>query len=63
MRAQLEGGSGRTVAVPRVMGLGRLLALPGLTHVVDLAVRVNAGRLAGLGRFMADRHRVADATD
>jgi NADP-dependent 3-hydroxy acid dehydrogenase YdfG len=63
IRDQLESGSGRTTAVPRVMGLGRLLQLPGLTHVFDLVVRSNAGRMAGLGRFMARTHKVGSDTD
>ena len=58
IREQLESGAGRTRAVPRVMGLGRLLAVPGVSHVFDLAVRPVAGRLAGLGRYMADTHSV-----
>lgn len=58
IREQLESGDGRTRAVPRVMGLGRLLELPGFSHVFDLAIRPVAGRMAGLGRYMADTHGV-----
>jgi NAD(P)-dependent dehydrogenase (short-subunit alcohol dehydrogenase family) len=46
----------RTLAVPRYMGLGRLLSLPPLDVGVDLAVRVGAGRLERLGRELARRH-------
>lgn len=60
---QLRGGSGRTTAVPRVMGLGRLLQLPGFSHAFDLAVRSNAGRLAGLGEHMVETHRVGQRTE
>jgi NADP-dependent 3-hydroxy acid dehydrogenase YdfG len=62
IRTQLERGDGRTVAVPRYMGAGRLLSLPGVSHVFDLFVRANAGRMAGLGRRVADRHGVAADT-
>jgi len=59
IRRELESGSGRTVAVPRYMGLGRLLQLPGVTHVFDVVARSAAGRLAGFGRHMARTHRAA----
>ena len=58
IRQQLESGGGRTRAVPRIMGLGRLLEVPGISHVFDLAVRPVAGRMAGLGRHMADTYGV-----
>jgi NAD(P)-dependent dehydrogenase (short-subunit alcohol dehydrogenase family) len=56
LQRELERGRGRTVAVPRVMGLGRLLALPGLSHATDAAVRVAAGPLQRTGRRMVDTH-------
>jgi NADP-dependent 3-hydroxy acid dehydrogenase YdfG len=62
IREMLENGGGRTRAVPRVMGLGRLLDLPGASHAFDLAVRPAAGQLARLGRVMADRRGVGGAT-
>ena len=60
---QLREGSGRTTAVPRVMGLGRLLQLPGFSHAFDLAIRTNAGRLARLGEHMVETHRVGQRTE
>jgi len=50
---ELERGRGRTVAVPRVMGLGRLVALPPVTHATDLVVKLGAGQLVRLGRRLA----------
>jgi NAD(P)-dependent dehydrogenase (short-subunit alcohol dehydrogenase family) len=50
---ELRRGRGRTVAVPRVLGLARLVGLPGFSHALDLAVRsVPAARL---GRAFAER--------
>jgi NAD(P)-dependent dehydrogenase (short-subunit alcohol dehydrogenase family) len=50
---ELRRGRGRTVAVPRVVGLARLVGLPGISHAVDLAVRsVPAARL---GRAFVER--------
>ena len=50
---ELRQGRGRTVAVPRVVGLARLVGLPGFSHALDLAVRsVPAARL---GRAFAKR--------
>ena len=50
---ELSGGRGRTVAVPRVVGLARLVGLPGFSHALDLVVRsVPAARL---GRAFAER--------
>jgi short-subunit dehydrogenase len=50
---ELRRGRGRTVAVPRVLGLARLVGLPGLSHALDLVVRsVPAARL---GRAFAER--------
>ena len=49
---ELSGGRGRTVAVPRVVGLARLVGLPGFSHALDLVVRsVPAARL---GRAFAE---------
>jgi NADP-dependent 3-hydroxy acid dehydrogenase YdfG len=62
VRRQLESGAGRTVSVPRVMGLGRLLGLPGLSHAFDAVARRNAGPLVRVGEAMVERHRVGDGT-
>ncbi|HVM27449.1 MAG TPA: SDR family oxidoreductase [Mycobacteriales bacterium] len=62
VREELESGSGRTVAVPRVMELGRLLSVPGVSQVFDLVVRLGSDPMARLGRIMADRHSVTDRT-
>jgi hypothetical protein len=35
------------------MGLGRLVALPPVTHATDLAVKLGAGQLVRLGRHLA----------
>ncbi|HZB50410.1 MAG TPA: SDR family oxidoreductase [Mycobacteriales bacterium] len=43
----------RTASVPRWIGLGRLLAVQPLRTAVDVAVGLNAARLARLGRGMA----------
>jgi NADP-dependent 3-hydroxy acid dehydrogenase YdfG len=63
IRRQLEHDDGSTVAVPRIMGLGRLLRLPVLSHAFDLAVRAGSGPMAALGRRMARTHRVGSTTD
>ncbi len=43
---ELHRGRGRTVAVPRVVGLARLVGLPGFSHALELVVRsVPAARL------------------
>jgi NADP-dependent 3-hydroxy acid dehydrogenase YdfG len=44
----------RTVSVPRVVGLGRLLAVQPLRTVVDLATGLAAGRLAREARELAE---------
>jgi NAD(P)-dependent dehydrogenase (short-subunit alcohol dehydrogenase family) len=50
---ELRRGRGRTVAVPRVLGLARLVRLPGLSHALELVVRsIPAARL---GRAFAAR--------
>jgi NADP-dependent 3-hydroxy acid dehydrogenase YdfG len=59
---ELCQGRGRTVAVPRVAGLGRLLDLPPLSHVTDLGLRLASERMARLGRGIA-AHRTSGATD
>jgi NAD(P)-dependent dehydrogenase (short-subunit alcohol dehydrogenase family) len=56
VRRQLEQSRPRTVAVPRYMGLGRLLSLPPLSVGVDLAVRAGSERLERLGREIAHSH-------
>jgi NAD(P)-dependent dehydrogenase (short-subunit alcohol dehydrogenase family) len=60
---QVRSGSGRTVAVPRVMGLGRLLSVPGVSHAFDLVARAGSGPMAWLGERMRATHRVGSATD
>jgi short-subunit dehydrogenase len=45
----------RTVSVPRVIGLGRLLAVQPLRTVVDVAAGVSAARLARFGKAAAER--------
>jgi NADP-dependent 3-hydroxy acid dehydrogenase YdfG len=52
---ELRHGRGRTVAVPRVMGLGRLLDLPGLTHAADAGIRLASAPLTRLGPRIAER--------
>jgi NAD(P)-dependent dehydrogenase (short-subunit alcohol dehydrogenase family) len=47
---------GRTVSVPRAVGLGRLLATQPLRTVVDVATGLNAGRIARKGRQIAEDH-------
>jgi short-subunit dehydrogenase len=59
---QLGRGRGRTVAVPRVFGLGRVLEVPGVSHAFDLAVGVVADPLVRTGRAMTARHRVSRPT-
>jgi hypothetical protein len=59
---ELRSGRGRTVAVPRVIGLGRVLGLPPLSHAVDLGTRLASGPLVRLARRLAaDRTPGADA--
>lgn len=53
---ELTSHRGRTVAVPRAMGLGRVLVLPGLSRVVDVGVGALAERLEGVGRTMVRTH-------
>lgn len=45
----------RTASVPRVVGLGRLLAVQPLRSVVDVAVGAGAVRLAARGRALAQQ--------
>jgi short-subunit dehydrogenase len=59
---ELRHGRGRTVAVPRVMGLGRLFDLPGLGHAADAGIRLASGPLARLGPLIAQR-RTPGAAD
>jgi short-subunit dehydrogenase len=51
----LERGRGRTVAVPRWMGVARLEPLPPIGPVLDLLTGANAERLARAGRRLALR--------
>jgi len=44
----------RTVSVPRLVGLGRLLAVQPLRTAVDVAVGLNVHRLARFGRELAE---------
>ena len=46
-------GYSRTVSVPRVVGLGRLLGVQPLRAAVDIGVGLASGRLASRGRRMA----------
>ena len=63
-------GYSRTVSVPRVVGLGRLLGVQPLRAAVDIGVGLSSGRLASRGRRMAavraaplpDDERQAQAT-
>ena len=45
----------RTVSVPRVIGLGRLLGVQPLRTAVDVTTGMSAGRLARLGQRVAER--------
>jgi NAD(P)-dependent dehydrogenase (short-subunit alcohol dehydrogenase family) len=49
----LTRGWARTASVPRVVGLGRLLAVQPVRSAVDLAIGLTAQRLARRGREMA----------
>jgi NAD(P)-dependent dehydrogenase (short-subunit alcohol dehydrogenase family) len=44
----------RCVAVPRALGATRVVKLPGLSHVVDLAASARADQLLRLGRRLAE---------
>ena len=46
-------GYSRTTSVPRIIGLGRLLAVQPLRAAVDIGVGLSSGRLAARGRRMA----------
>ena len=59
---ELRHARGRTVAVPRVMGLGRLLDVPGLGHAADVGIRLASGPLTRLGPRIAEQ-RTPGATD
>ena len=50
---ELCDGRGRTVAVPRVMGLSRLLDLPPLSRAADLGLRLTSGGMTRYGRRLA----------
>ncbi len=52
-------GWSRTASVPRVVGLGRLLALQPLRTIVDLGVGASAGRLAAGGKRLAQAKAAA----
>lgn len=55
VRRELESGRGRTVAVPRWIGVGRLASYPLVSPLIDVVVRRAAGRLEQAGRELADR--------
>jgi hypothetical protein len=50
---ELRSGRGRTVAVPRVVGAARLLALPPVAQLVELGLRLAAPALLRGGRALA----------
>jgi short-subunit dehydrogenase len=50
---ELRSGRGRTVAVPRVVGAARLLALPPVAQLVELGIRAAAPALLRGGRALA----------
>jgi NADP-dependent 3-hydroxy acid dehydrogenase YdfG len=50
---ELRHGRGRTVTVPRILGVGRILGVPPVSHLTDVAVRLSATRLERLGRQVA----------
>jgi short-subunit dehydrogenase len=50
---ELQSGRGRTVAVPRVVGAARLLALPPLAQLVEGGLRAAAPTLLRRGRALA----------
>jgi short-subunit dehydrogenase len=52
-RALTRPGTPHMVAVPRVLGLTRVVKLPPLQQAADVLVALNAGRLARLGRTVA----------
>jgi short-subunit dehydrogenase len=60
---ELRAGRGRTVAVPRALGLARLLGLPPVTYAADLGIRRASGLLARLGPAAAHRRAPAARGD
>jgi short-subunit dehydrogenase len=50
---ELQSGRGRTVAVPRVVGAARLLAVPPVAQLVELGLRAAAPFLLRRGRALA----------
>jgi short-subunit dehydrogenase len=50
----------RTVAVPRVMELARVLTVPPFSLALDLGVRLAEGRLVQVGRGLASERRSSD---
>jgi short-subunit dehydrogenase len=60
VEGELRNGRGRTVTVPRILGLGRLLSVPPVSHVTDAVVKLASARLVRLGRKVA-RDRTAAA--
>jgi NADP-dependent 3-hydroxy acid dehydrogenase YdfG len=51
---ELQAGRGRTVAMPRVLGLARLLGLPPLAQLVDFGTRAVSASLARIGPALAE---------
>jgi NAD(P)-dependent dehydrogenase (short-subunit alcohol dehydrogenase family) len=54
-RSLTRRGRGGAVAVPRLLGLTRVVKLPGLRHAVDLVVGANAERISRLSRRIAEQ--------
>jgi short-subunit dehydrogenase len=61
---ELQSGRGRTVAVPRVVGAARLLAVPPIAQLVELGLRAAAPVLLRGGRALAvNRAPAAERSD
>jgi short-subunit dehydrogenase len=60
---ELGSGRGRTVAVPRVVGVARLLALPPVAQLVERGLRAAAPALIRRGRALAVAHAPAASAD
>jgi hypothetical protein len=58
---ELRVGRGRTVAMPRVLGLARLLGLPPLAQLVDVGTRAVSASLARSGPEVAKARAPAAA--
>jgi short-subunit dehydrogenase len=60
---ELRSGRGRTVAVPRVVGAARLLAVPPVAQLVERGLRIAAPALLRRGRALAVSRAPAAAAD